>query len=81
MKPSTSGGVPLKTRCLLFSGALFSGALFSGALFSGLPAVAQQTGSISGKVTSASGDGLPGVTVEASGDVLPRARTTTISTS
>ena len=60
---------------------MFSGALFIGALFIGLPAVAQQTGSISGKVTSANGDGLPGVTVEASGDVLPRARTTTTSAS
>lgn len=42
-----------------------------------MPALAQQTGSVSGKLTSANGDALPGVTVEASGDVLPRPRTTT----
>ena len=41
-----------------------------------MPAFAQLTGSVSGTVTSADGDPLPGVTVEASGDVLPRARTT-----
>ncbi len=43
--------------------------------FLGLPALAQQTGSISGTMTSPDGEGLPGVTVEASGDVLPLART------
>jgi len=59
----------LKTRLSLFVGAL----LFS------LPALAQQTGSISGQVSSASGEGLPGVTVEANGNVLPRARTVTTS--
>lgn len=42
-----------------------------------LPAFGQQTGSLSGKVASADGDPLPGVTVEAGGDVLPRPRTTT----
>ncbi|HEX9731231.1 MAG TPA: carboxypeptidase regulatory-like domain-containing protein [Thermoanaerobaculia bacterium] len=42
-----------------------------------LPAFGQQTGSISGKVTSPDGDALPGVAVEARGDVLPRPRTTT----
>lgn len=39
-----------------------------------LPAFGQQVGSISGTVTSEDGDPLPGVTVEATGDVLPRAR-------
>src|SRR5688500_13247173 len=38
-------------------------------------AFSQQTGSISGKVT-ADGVGLPGVTVEASADVLPQTRVT-----
>ncbi|HEY5610556.1 MAG TPA: carboxypeptidase-like regulatory domain-containing protein, partial [Thermoanaerobaculia bacterium] len=38
---------------------------------------AQQTGSIAGKVTDASGSALPGVTVEARADVLPQARVTT----
>ena len=38
---------------------------------------AQQTGSISGTVTSSDGGGLPGVTVEASSNVLPQPRVTT----
>ncbi len=38
---------------------------------------AQQTGSISGTVTTSDGSGLPGVTVEASSNVLPQARVTT----
>src|SRR3954452_5254617 len=41
-----------------------------------LPALAQQTGSISGKVTDASGGVLPGVTVEAKSNILPAPRTT-----
>ena len=40
-----------------------------------MPAVAQQTGSISGTVSSPDGAALPGVTVTAVGDVLPQART------
>src|SRR5580765_6860793 len=40
---------------------------------------AQQTGSISGKVTS-EGQGLPGVTVEARSNVLPQPRTTVTDT-
>ncbi len=36
---------------------------------------AQQTGSISGRVTLADGSGVPGVEVRASGNVLPQART------
>ena len=43
-------------------------ALFAPAAF------AQQTGSISGKVTMPDGSGLPGVTVEATANVLPTAR-------
>ncbi len=42
-----------------------------------LPAVAQQTGSIAGKVTSPDGDPLPGVTIQAVSDVLPRAQMAT----
>ena len=40
-------------------------------------ASAQQTGSIQGKVIDNSGGVLPGVTIEASADVLPSARVTT----
>ncbi|MEM7585772.1 MAG: carboxypeptidase regulatory-like domain-containing protein [Acidobacteriota bacterium] len=42
-----------------------------------MPAFAQQSGAVKGQVKSADGDGIPGVTVEATGDVLPRARVTT----
>ena len=42
-------------------------------------AFAQQTGSVSGTAKDPNGDPLPGVIVEASGDVLPRARTTETS--
>ena len=41
------------------------------------PAWAQQTGAIIGKVVDNSGGVLPGVTVEASSDVLPTPRVTT----
>src|SRR5881397_3408524 len=37
---------------------------------------AQQTGSISGRVTATDGSALPGVTVEARSNVLPTPRTT-----
>src|SRR5690349_21164547 len=39
-------------------------------------ALAQQTGSIQGRVTDGSGGVLPGVTVEAKSSVLPATRTT-----
>src|SRR5438128_9446827 len=39
-------------------------------------AFAQQTGSISGRVTATDGSALPGVTVEARSNVLPQARVT-----
>jgi hypothetical protein len=42
-------------------------------------AFAQQTGSISGKVTATDGSTLPGVTVEARSTVLPQPRTTVTS--
>ena len=42
-------------------------------------AFAQQTGSISGKVTLSDGEALPGVTVEATSSVLPQTRTATTS--
>ncbi|MBZ0113326.1 MAG: TonB-dependent receptor [Thermoanaerobaculia bacterium] len=46
------------------------------AIMVSLPALAQQTGSLSGTVTLTSGEALPGVTVEASSNVLPRPRAT-----
>jgi hypothetical protein len=42
-----------------------------------VPAAAQQTGSVSGRVVDSGGLALPGVTVEARGDVLPAPRVTT----
>lgn len=39
-----------------------------------IPALAQQTGSISGKITDSSNAVLPGVTVEARSDVMPKPR-------
>ena len=51
-------------------------------LFLGLcaiPLIAQQTGSISGKVTASDGSALPGVTVEARSNVLPGPRVTVTS--
>src|SRR3954471_4276725 len=45
-------------------------------LISSASAFAQQTGSVSGKITDTSGGVLPGVTVEAKSNVLPSARTT-----
>ena len=38
---------------------------------------AQQTGDIAGQVTDAAGNGIGGVTIEASSNVLPQSRTTT----
>src|SRR3954470_23462508 len=46
---------------------------------SAMPALAQQTGSIAGKVSDSSVGVLPGVTVEARADVLPGPRVTTTS--
>ena len=45
-------------------------------LLAAVPAAAQQTGAMSGKVTDTSGGVLPGVTVEARSDVLPSPRVT-----
>ncbi len=45
-------------------------------LLAAVPAAAQQTGAMSGKVTDTSGGVLPGVTVEARADVLPSPRVT-----
>lgn len=45
-------------------------------LLSAVPALAQQTGSITGKVSTADGEGLPGVSVEATSNVLPQPRQT-----
>lgn len=46
------------------------------ALVAAVPALAQQTGSIVGKVVATDGSALPGVTVEARSDVLPSPRVT-----
>jgi hypothetical protein len=43
-------------------------------LLSATPALAQQTGTINGTVTTADGEGLPGVVVAATSGVLPQAR-------
>jgi len=47
-----------------------------GLAFFASPAFAQQTGDITGHVTDAAGTGISGVSIEARGDVLPQARTT-----
>jgi len=51
--------------------------LLLGLAFFASPAFAQQTGDISGRVIDATGAGISGVSIEATGDVLPQARTTT----
>lgn len=50
--------------------------LFLSLLLVASVAIAQQTGSISGRVTSTDGSPLPGVTVEARSNVLPQPRVT-----
>ena len=50
--------------------------LFLSLVLFAIPLFAQQTGSISGKVTASDGSALPGVTVEARSDVLPGPRVT-----
>ncbi len=52
-----------------------------GLAFFAAPAFAQQTGDISGKVTDSSGAGVAGVSITASSNVLPQARTTNSSDS
>ena len=51
--------------------------LFVAIVIPAIPAYAQQTGAISGKVADSGGGVLPGVTVEARADVLPAPRVTT----
>ena len=53
------------TTCLVFVSLLLLGSL---------PALAQQTGSVTGTVTDADGGALPGVTVTARSNVLPQPR-------
>lgn len=55
---------------------LLTSAFAMGALLLGAPAFGQQTGAVSGVVTDSEGGLLPGVTVEAAGDVLPTPRVT-----
>ncbi|PHZ84681.1 carboxypeptidase regulatory-like domain-containing protein [Paremcibacter congregatus] len=52
-------------------------ALASSMLVISAPAVAQQAGGVTGRITQADGTALAGVTIEARGDVLPQPRTTT----
>jgi hypothetical protein len=52
------------------------GAAFVVLLAAAVPALAQQSGSISGRVTSVDGEPLPGVTIEATSNVLPQPRQT-----
>ena len=51
--------------------------LFLSVVVLAIPLFAQQTGSIHGSVTASDGSALPGVTVEASSNVLPQPRVTT----
>ena len=67
--PAVSGRIP----SLLFHLAAIAIAMLAFAA----PANAQQTGDIAGQVTDASGNGLGGVMVEASSNVLPQPRSTT----
>ena len=53
--------------------------LFIAVVIPAIPAYAQQTGAISGKVADSGGGVLPGVTVEARSNVLPAPRVTTTS--
>ena len=48
--------------------------LFTAVLLLGIPVLAQETGSISGKVTLDDGTDMPGVTITAAGDTLPQDR-------
>jgi hypothetical protein len=50
--------------------------LFLSLVLCAIPLLAQQTGTISGKVTAADGSAIPGVTVEARSEVLPGPRVT-----
>jgi hypothetical protein len=50
--------------------------LFPSLVLFAIPLFAQQTGSISGKVTASDGTALPGVNIEARSDVLPTPRVT-----
>jgi len=70
------GNAPASSR-RAFSVVLSWLAVGIGVAFFAAPAHAQQSGDISGQVYDAVGAGLDGVNIEASGDVLPQARSTT----
>jgi len=61
----------------MFRTRVFHAILLISFLLAAVPALAQQTGSISGRVMDTGGGVLPGVTVEARSDVLPAPRVTT----
>lgn len=65
----------------MFRARVFPAILLISFLVPALPALAQQTGSISGRVMDTGGGVLPGVTVEARSDVLPAPRVTTTDAS
>jgi hypothetical protein len=67
---------PLEVRMASVSGRILRSLLLLSLAASATPLFAQQTGSITGKVTTADGSLLPGVIVEARSDVLPGPRTT-----
>jgi hypothetical protein len=69
------GNAPAQSR-RAFSVVLSWLAVGIGIAFFATPAHAQQTGEISGQVTDAGGTAADGVSITASGDVLPQARNT-----
>ena len=70
------GNAPAQSR-RAFSVVLSWLAVGIGIAFFAAPAQAQQSGDISGQVVDVAGTAIDGVSISASGDVLPRARSTT----
>jgi hypothetical protein len=67
---------PLEVKMASVSGRVSRSLLLLSLMACATPLIAQQTGSISGKVTATDGSLLPGVSVEARSDVLPGPRAT-----
>jgi hypothetical protein len=68
---------PLANSIFRFRAVRAWATLVLGLAFFASPAFAQQTGDITGRVTDAAGAGISGVSIEASSNVLPQARTAT----